>query len=247
MFKSVATSLIPATAALFMAFGSSAEAATVKFYNGGTGYSGDFSGAGTVYNATEGLSTTCPTTGSCSVDNIQTTETFNLAGGLSLTATASDTNVTGVKAWDDLTPNFGGMGVGTGNTGGDQDDNINGTNILKLTFSSPITLTGVATLFDSAHGPFGNGSPTNGTTGFFLLDGVKTSFSSANDNLLSITGTVFTFEEDTSSDPTFYVSALDYSATPLPAAFPLFATGLGAIGLLGWRRKRKAAAAIEAA
>ena len=31
------------------------------------------------------------------------------------------------------------------------------------------------------------------------------------------------------------------TATPLPAALPLFATGLGAIGLLGWRRKRKAA------
>jgi hypothetical protein len=29
---------------------------------------------------------------------------------------------------------------------------------------------------------------------------------------------------------------------PLPAALPLFATGLGALGLLGWRRKRKAAA-----
>jgi hypothetical protein len=28
--------------------------------------------------------------------------------------------------------------------------------------------------------------------------------------------------------------------TPLPAAFPLFASGLGALGLLGWRRKRKA-------
>jgi hypothetical protein len=28
-------------------------------------------------------------------------------------------------------------------------------------------------------------------------------------------------------------------ATPLPAALPLFATGLGALGLLGWRRKRK--------
>jgi hypothetical protein len=27
--------------------------------------------------------------------------------------------------------------------------------------------------------------------------------------------------------------------TPLPAALPLFATGLGALGLLGWRRKRK--------
>jgi hypothetical protein len=30
--------------------------------------------------------------------------------------------------------------------------------------------------------------------------------------------------------------------TPLPAALPLFATGLGAMGLFGWRRKRKAAA-----
>jgi len=29
------------------------------------------------------------------------------------------------------------------------------------------------------------------------------------------------------------------SATPLPAALPLFATGLGALGLLGWRRKKK--------
>ena len=32
-------------------------------------------------------------------------------------------------------------------------------------------------------------------------------------------------------------------ATPLPAALPLFASGLGALGLLGWRRKRKALAA----
>jgi hypothetical protein len=30
--------------------------------------------------------------------------------------------------------------------------------------------------------------------------------------------------------------------TPLPAALPLFATGLGAMGLFGWWRKRKAAA-----
>jgi hypothetical protein len=30
--------------------------------------------------------------------------------------------------------------------------------------------------------------------------------------------------------------------TPLPAALPLFATGLGVMGLLGWRRKRKAEA-----
>jgi hypothetical protein len=35
--------------------------------------------------------------------------------------------------------------------------------------------------------------------------------------------------------------------TPLPAALPLFATGLGAMGLLGWRRKRKKNAAALAA
>jgi hypothetical protein len=39
------------------------------------------------------------------------------------------------------------------------------------------------------------------------------------------------------------------SATPIPAALPLFATGIGGLGLLGWRRRRKGAgsAAREAA
>ena len=38
----------------------------------------------------------------------------------------------------------------------------------------------------------------------------------------------------------------DVDPTPLPATLPLFATGLGALGLFGWRRKRKNAAAIAA-
>jgi len=37
------------------------------------------------------------------------------------------------------------------------------------------------------------------------------------------------------------------SETPLPAALPLFAGGLGVIGLFGWRRKRKNTAAVAAA
>jgi hypothetical protein len=34
----------------------------------------------------------------------------------------------------------------------------------------------------------------------------------------------------------------DVDAVPLPGALPLFATGLAGLGLLGWRRKKKAAA-----
>jgi hypothetical protein len=37
------------------------------------------------------------------------------------------------------------------------------------------------------------------------------------------------------------------AATPLPAALPLFATGLGAMGLLVWRKKRKGAELAAAA
>ena len=47
---------------------------------------------------------------------------------------------------------------------------------------------------------------------------------------------------DLSAGSIFVVSDLD---TPLPAALPLFATGLGALGLLGWRRKRKVVAATQ--
>ena len=46
----------------------------------------------------------------------------------------------------------------------------------------------------------------------------------------------------TITDVTTFTETVGPAATPLPAALPLFASGLGALGLLGWRRKRKAAA-----
>jgi hypothetical protein len=61
-------------------------------------------------------------------------------------------------------------------------------------------------------------------------------------------------ELDYSNDGAFFtatdvfanVSGDPGSWTPLPATLPLFATGLGALGLLGWSRKRKNTAAIAA-
>jgi hypothetical protein len=54
------------------------------------------------------------------------------------------------------------------------------------------------------------------------------------------TGVVTTFAADHLEFPPDITNA----TTPLPAALPLFATGLGALGLLGWRRKRKGAALV---
>jgi hypothetical protein len=44
-----------------------------------------------------------------------------------------------------------------------------------------------------------------------------------------------------SADSDVSIRGVAFAPTPLPAALPLFATGLGAMGLLGWRKKRKAA------
>jgi hypothetical protein len=52
----------------------------------------------------------------------------------------------------------------------------------------------------------------------------------------NFSGPIFAFD-DAVQVGTWEVTLHD--ATPLPAALPLFATGLGASGLLGWRRKKK--------
>jgi hypothetical protein len=51
----------------------------------------------------------------------------------------------------------------------------------------------------------------------------------------------------TSTDPQYQVLFSPVSATPLPAALPLFASGLGIVGFVARRRKRKDAAAVAAA
>jgi hypothetical protein len=85
----------------------------------------------------------------------------------------------------------------------------------------------------------------------YLLDGVLTQLTN-NDGpddqsgtfILSVLlGQVYGLYVD-SSDSIFGAADIKIAGaeTPLPAALPLFVTGLGTLGLLGWRRKRKGAA-----
>jgi hypothetical protein len=244
-----------------VALASPAGATTfAKFYTGTTGYAGPFNGAGTVYNATKSMSTVCPTVGSCSGDNVQTTIHFGTTGITGTALVGSNPS----KVWDDLSPHFGGVGVGSGSP--TDTDQIAGNDVLVLTFSSKVHLTGVATLFDSAHTPFGNNFQTPGTisnTQTFLIDdgdglGWRTvSFFNANTLALDLTGTTFKFKENGSNNPEFYISALAYdllcgpgtglacgnsNPNPIPGTLPLFATGIGG-GLIWLRRRRSKIAA----
>ena len=80
------------------------------------------------------------------------------------------------------------------------------------------------------------------------VSGTALSDSSTYDNAtftsLALTPGTYEWTWGRGADQSF---TLDVVATPLPAALPLFASGLGAMGFFGWRRKRKVAAASVAA
>jgi hypothetical protein len=239
-------------AGVLVTVGSAARADSIKWYTGGAGYVGPAftNAAGTVYQATQGLATNCPTPASgCSgADVIANGQIYNPSGSHTVQVTASAT--VGGNAWADLQPAFGGMGVGL--AGG--NDHIDGTDILQLVFATPITLTGVGTLFEqSLHGPFGV-VPLATDTFALSVDGgafVNVQFGTANNSdggafNLSFTGTDFRFMQN-SGEPEFYVSALTYAAVPGPivgAGLPglVLATG----GFIAWRRTKRKKAAVAA-
>ena len=76
---------------------------------------------------------------------------------------------------------------------------------------------------------------------FFNFFGAPTNYVAAVE--ANVSGIVDPYEGNTQNwAGTFSISSSPPGAVPLPAALPLFAAGLGALGLLGRRRKRKAAA-----
>jgi hypothetical protein len=87
------------------------------------------------------------------------------------------------------------------------------------------------------------------TTGTYVLDNYDLAAGTyVLDTYLGSCGAGQDCSAGTSTDPDYAVgfSAI-LTTTPLPATLPLFAGGLGAMGLLGRRRKRKNAAALAAA
>jgi PEP-CTERM motif len=139
-------------------------------------------------------------------------------------------------------------------------DIVTGTIILDPTDTFATSLT-----VDSNTGGFGLGqyvgNPTNNSftvvsgniaTADFIDHGASNSsgvtcctlrlFLSAITNDVGLT--MNTFNVFTGTDKLTFTPAASTPTpvVPLPATLPLFATGLGALGLLGWRRKKKAAA-----
>ena len=129
----------------------------------------------------------------------------------------------------------------------------------------------ITTSYDPVAGPFGFGATfndgssntfTNGATAtfdffvdlFFVADGLDidvagplTAANLMGNPSFPISGSETFYFIECGDGPcatrNITAGSLDVSSTPLPAALPLFAGGLGALGLFGWRKKRKAIAA----
>jgi hypothetical protein len=95
-------------------------------------------------------------------------------------------------------------------------------NNLLATYTADPTSLNIAQFHDNPNGGAG--------TGYFNLTAGPGE---------SIARLVLTSDDNDDFEVDNFAAVVPSATTPLPAAFPLFATGLGALGLLGRRRKRK--------
>ena len=110
------------------------------------------------------------------------------------------------------------------------------------TGSSPLTPSNDNLLFHPATSVFDQGGWVAYPTGFPS----SLAFLDACGSFTGFSGCAVIYSDPHAIDGYIHPATFSVTPTPLPAALPLFATGLGALGLFGWRKKRKAAAALAA-
>jgi hypothetical protein len=135
-----------------------------------------------------------------------------------------------------IDPSFGSAGVGAGNL-----DVYFGVPSTPASFGSggltePSNTSGGLVEYSAGDGSL---VVPQGYVSNALLSASTSTYDSATFATLGATPGTYVWTWGTGADQSF---TLEIGATPLPATLPLFATGFGALGLLGWRRKRKAQA-----
>jgi hypothetical protein len=122
-------------------------------------------------------------------------------------------------------------------------DSFGDTASLDIHTEFPVTPSGVPVINITGTGDFAPSFGSDYTSSF--ISGPDTTCCGA-DNILSsiapyVDSSGIAFDVFSGGDPTVLVTSSSgtLTPTPLPAALPLFAGGLGAMGLFGWRRKRK--------
>jgi hypothetical protein len=118
---------------------------------------------------------------------------------------------------------------------------VQNNNLQSLSFTATVsagTVTfGEADIAINASTIFGSGPSVVDGSGYLTNNGVSALSIEPNNEF------AFYFDDLFAPPSSWFEGTWTVSQTPIPAALPLFATGLGGLGLLGWRRKRKQATA----
>lgn len=110
-----------------------------------------------------------------------------------------------------------------------------GENIIDIAFTEgQLSLTGAMFAYSECGNQYDPGSSCSSTVDFLHSANLMAAV------VLDVNGDQI-LGSQISSQSGFNYAAGFVSAVPVPAALPLFGTGLAVMGLIGWRRKRKAA------